>query len=223
MSFRLPPEDFPVLVKLFHLPKPSIKALVKSLQKEPPVLMLQTLAARVSERIKVSPRDAAQLLSVITKLFSAFKKSGLRINEFLVEFRKGLEETREIDLHFDDNKWNEHKPHLIQILRCEKSIGVTSKALSVMTDHARIFTDARILTDIRPVFGSDPNETPGAAVIVHTLKIEHRSDHEPKDFFVALDSVDLSRLDAVVRRAKLKERSLKRFSKRNKVSILEPS
>ena len=215
MSLRFPPEDFPPLVKLFRLPKTSLKALVKFLQKEPPALMLQALTARVSEKIKVSPRDAAQILSVVTNLFSAFKKSGLSINEFLVEFRKALEETREPELHLDDRKWNENKPNLIQILKCEKSIGVTSKALSVMTDHARIFRDARILTDVRPVFSADPNEAPGAAVIIHTLKIEHRADHDNKDFFVALDSVDLNRLDTIVRRAKLKERSLKKSFKRN--------
>ncbi len=222
MPLRLPTEDHPLLVKFFSLPKASVKSLVKFLQREPPALMRETLAARVSKRIKVSPRDASQLLSVVTNFFSAFRKSGLSIEDFLVEFRKALEETREAELHFEGRRWNEHKSYLVQILKCEKSIGVTSKALSVMTDHARIFRDARILTDLRPVFGSNPNEPPDAAVIVHTLKIEHMVDRENKDFFVALDSLDLDRLDKVIRRAKLKERGLKRSFSRNKTSILDP-
>jgi|CXWL01.1.fsa_nt_gi hypothetical protein len=222
MPLRFPIEDRPLLVKFFSLSKTSVRSLVKFLQREPPALMLKTLAARVSQKIKVSPRDASQLLGVVTNFFSAFKNSGLGIEDFLVEFRKALEETGEAELHFEDRRWNEHKTHLVQILKCEKSIGVTSKALSVMTDHARVFRDARILTDLRPVFGPNPNEPPDAAVIVHTLKIEHMADHEHKEFFVALDSLDLDRLEKLVRRAKLKERGLKRSFKHNKTSILEP-
>lgn len=221
MPLRLPQEDWPLLVTLFRLPKASIKALIKSIRREPPALKLQTLAARISQRTNIESRAVSQILVVITKLFSAAKQSGLNVEDFLNEFRKTLEETELPELRFENKQWNEYNRYLVQILQ-SASIGVTSKALSVMTDHARVFRDARILTDLRPVFGQDPRQRLQAGVIVHTLKIDHRADHEEKEFFVALDSVDLDRLESLVRRAKLKEKALKKSSKISGLSILEP-
>jgi hypothetical protein len=126
------------------------------------------------------------------------------------------------ELIFTDDAWSKPKAFIRKILECESSIGVTSKALSVMTDHGRIFRYARILTDCRPVFQSNPTKRPAAAVIVHTLKIGYRADHEEKEFFVALDSLDIVQLEALIKRAKTKEDALKLSLRTSKMPILEP-
>jgi hypothetical protein len=88
-----------------------------------------------------------------------------------------------------------------------------AKAYDVATDHLHVFHTARILTDIRPVFGSASNVEPLGAVITHQLKLDYfeRSGHG--EIYVALDDADLDELEAVVRRARQKGEALRTFLK----------
>lgn len=222
MSLIIPKSDYPALSKLVHLAEATAKSLVKALQKEPPALYLRLLSNRISQKIGISGPETHELLDVIAKLFSSYKKMGWKLDEFLHVLRQTLAEANIPDLTFTEDQWKTRKSFLSKLLECEDSVGVTAKALSVMVDHTRAFRDARILTDFRPVFRSNPNEPPAAAVIIHTLKIEYKADHQDKDFFLALDSMDLDRLAKLVMRAKLKEKALKLSLRPSKILILEP-
>lgn len=222
MSLQIPEQDLPALVNLLRLPKETSRSLIKALQEEPPALLKKNLVSRISKKMKIRQSELIKLMDVIFKFFSGYKKSGLAIEEYLNEFRQTLAETTHPGLTFRDAEWVGQKSFLKKVLVCEDSIGITAKALSVLTDHARTFKDVRILTEFRPVFGSDPTEPPAAAVIFHMLKIEYRADHEENEFFVALDSIDLARLEEVVKRAKLKQLALERSLAPSKITLLEP-
>jgi len=76
------------------------------------------------------------------------------------------------------------------------------KAHDLITEHANVYSRARLFTDIRPVFGDSSKRPPAAAVIVNTLKIEYFDEHaERAAFFVALDRLDLEQLQGVIGRA----------------------
>jgi len=77
-----------------------------------------------------------------------------------------------------------------------------------MLEHEHVWHSARVLTDLRPVFGADPKQAPAAAVIIHNLKIAHQAGREIREFFVALDNQDLRKLQEVLERAVKKEASL---------------
>jgi hypothetical protein len=59
-------------------------------------------------------------------------------------------------------------------LALDDTVGTAAKAGPVLTEHERIFEDARILTDVRPIFHPDLSEKPNAAVIVHMLRLTTR-------------------------------------------------
>lgn len=221
MPLDIPRQDYPVLAELLKLPKETTKSLVKALQEEPPVLFKKTLISRVSEKTQLSRSKLIKLMNIIFKVFATYKRTGLEIDSFLKELRETLAETKFKGLTFRDDQWVERKNFLSKILCCEDSIGVTEKALNVMVDHARIFRNARIITDLRPVFRQDPSKPPAAAVTIHTLKIEYREDNQEKDFFVALDSMDIAQLEKLVARAKLKEVALKNTLSSSTITILE--
>ncbi len=69
---------------------------------------------------------------------------------------------------------------------------------------------SKILSDLRYVFKSDPEEEPYGAVIVHLLKLTYHEDTEHKEFFVAMDDGDLRHLKEVIERAEKKARTLRR-------------
>jgi hypothetical protein len=86
------------------------------------------------------------------------------------------------------------------------------KADDVITDHARIFSTAKVLTDIRPVFGDDLSEPPPAAVIVDMLRIDHFDRKEGKgSYYVALDHADLLKLRNVIDRALEKTKTVQQL------------
>lgn len=85
---------------------------------------------------------------------------------------------------------------------------VAARALDVVNEHPALFVSARILSDLRPVFGSDVDARPSAAVIVHNLRITYSSARRQKQFFVALDAEDLDSLESAISRARRKAKSI---------------
>jgi hypothetical protein len=85
----------------------------------------------------------------------------------------------------------------------------TSKIEQLKGDHPSVFYDAKIITDIRPVFDL-PGDPPVGAIIGHTLKVvchDHGGDH--KELYFALDSEDVESLKKIAERAQQKASSLK--------------
>jgi hypothetical protein len=85
-----------------------------------------------------------------------------------------------------------------------------SKALTIFTDYQRTLHGANILTDMRYVFRSEPEQEPYGAVIAHLLKLSYHEDGGHKEFFVTMDDRDITRLKAVLERAKAKAATLRR-------------
>ena len=88
-----------------------------------------------------------------------------------------------------------------------------SKVEQLKSDHQAIFYDAKILSDIRPLF-DNPDEPPIGAVISHTLKIVfHESGGDHKELYLALDAEDLEVLKKIAKRAESKLASIQSLIK----------
>ncbi|MCX6381767.1 MAG: hypothetical protein NT023_20210, partial [Armatimonadetes bacterium] len=109
--------------------------------------------------------------------------------------------------------------YLKQILSVEQ-IDIIAKATSVLLDHERVYSNARVLTDIRPVFSSDVAIMPTAVLIVHMLKIGYHENGEHKEFYVALDTEDVRKLQETLERATTKDKSLKDLLGQTNLSYL---
>jgi hypothetical protein len=76
-------------------------------------------------------------------------------------------------------------------------------------DGERLYCEAKIISDIRPVFGAKPTARPIGAVVTHMLKCAYHEVGEHREFHVVLDGIDLELLADVVHRALLKDRTLR--------------
>jgi hypothetical protein len=110
---------------------------------------------------------------------------------------------------------------LTRLMSLEQPLGVTSRALDVMTQHKNPLRSSRILSDIRSIFSSGDDPRPVAAVIVHNLRLATMTDGDYFTFTAALDSQDLRSLAAVVARAIKKEESLKGAIQRAGLSYID--
>lgn len=87
-------------------------------------------------------------------------------------------------------------------------LGIAIKSQELSVDHERRFCSARILTDIRPVFGASPSERPVHAIVTHMLKIDYHEGDALKEIFVALGKEDIEDLRRTLDRAEMKAESL---------------
>lgn len=97
-----------------------------------------------------------------------------------------------------------------------------AKTYSLLTEYGNIFLSARIVTDVRPVFGYDVNETPKGALIIHNLHLHYQADEESdhKDIYLALDAADIKSLKEALERAENKEKNLKLLLKGVSLQLL---
>lgn len=89
---------------------------------------------------------------------------------------------------------------------------LTAKAAGIRTAYEHVFADARILTDMRPVFADGEIETPTAGVVVDTLKLDYYGpDGSLRSFYVALDQEDLVNLRDQATRGLKKSKGVRRL------------
>lgn len=127
------------------------------------------------------------------------------------EVAEVLSGSRDLELESEDrDRLAQH----LEMLMEAAGLDAVAKAWDVQTEHDRIFVSARILTDIRPVFGDDADQSPVGAVLVHTLRLRYQQDGDTKAFYLALDSSDLESVQKAVNRATEKAQETSRLVER---------
>jgi hypothetical protein len=110
---------------------------------------------------------------------------------------------------FNDETCTKLSRVLAKLLAIE-GIRASQTAASLLEDHERLFVDARVLTDIRPIFEPDAGVPPKSAVVIHNLKLAvYSTDHQ--EIYLALDNADLDSLIETLQRAKAKGEQLRVF------------
>lgn len=117
------------------------------------------------------------------------------------------EENDRLEWVNSEEVFNRFKERLTRLLSIDR-LKLIAKTNDVITQNARTYTRARIISDIRPVFGEDLENLPQVAVIVHLLKISYIKDDEGQEFVVALDTSDIQQLIDTLERAKQKTERL---------------
>lgn len=110
--------------------------------------------------------------------------------------------------------------NLRKIINTNTALDLTAKVTLIKNDHPHAYSNAKIYTDMRPVFSRSDMEIRGA-VIIHTLKLSYQDGQEGKDFFVALDQTDLLSLRESVEKAERKEAALRKYSSLKELQLYE--
>ena len=76
---------------------------------------------------------------------------------------------------------------------------ITSKAIDLMTENQKIFVNAKIYQDIRPIF--DNNDSVIGSVVIHNLKIRFKEDDSIKEMYLSLDDNDLDKVISSFKKA----------------------
>jgi len=218
MAITIPDSHKGPLKKLALMPPKRRKSLIRALQKAPKLLHVHGLTSRVSEQSGLDENDVSAWIRMLASMYLAFAVLDESFANRVAEAAEGLVRDESPKRRLDRKRF---AADLIELLSCHSSLGVTAKALDVRSEYGSVFHSARIITDIRPVFGPDVEGSPLAAAVVHTLRITYRERDSDKDFYVALDARDLHDLRSLVDRATEKEVSLRSQLEKTDMDYLE--
>ena len=106
-------------------------------------------------------------------------------------------------------------------LLAKPSVQGLAKIEDLATGQGRQFRDARILIDLRPVFGSDVSDEPEQFVLMHTLKLQYADGGIDREFHVSMTLEDLKRLEGLLARERQKLSSVTRLIRQVGGSIID--
>jgi hypothetical protein len=173
------------------------------------------MAAHIGPLVStIPPDDLKQILNALFSLSAVRVLSKVPVQSFLTDVGDSLQRKKgDVDLVV-------LKSRLEKLLQADALI-VGAKASAIQREHPNVFVNARILTDLRPVFGDGPESLRGA-VVVHMLKLTCIRSNEPEEFFFALDDGDLDALQKTIGRAETKSKTLRAFMRGTSLSSIDP-
>ncbi len=156
----------------------------------------------------VNVAEFGQIAESLAGLYMARSVQDMPADDFLEQVCDAMETLPDETLQLPHSEREPFKDKL-RILLSSEAFAVIAKAYDLATEE-RTFCSSRILTDLRPVFGSRVEDGPQAMVVMHTLRLTfHEAHKKHEEFFVVLDADDLKQLNKQIDRAERKAEALR--------------
>jgi hypothetical protein len=198
--------------KLAQLKPGSFSRLVKVLESSELSLELKPTVDAACVAIPSEPKaDLNEILASIYSL-AAFAigsgdsvddiSSAVAANVITAEEREGSQSSKKLAQALSKR--------LMAVLNVQ-NLHVAAKAAGLLVAYPKVFTGARLMTDLRPIFDSEQGDRLIAGIRTHHLRIEYFENGQPEFFYVALDDMDVAMLKDVMDRALKKSEALGSF------------
>lgn len=206
---KIPDRYLSGLETIISLTDEKVGELLSALQDAPPKILPPILSQSIAPKVQSIPiNDLTSIIDTLLSLYYTKLHHDSSPEEMAEDIFMAADESYIGELESFTSGREQLKTRLTKLLSVP-SLDILSKALVVLRSNEKVFHDARIITDIRPVFGLDPEQLPAAAVILHMLNITYHHEGDIKELYIACDTDDLESLREVINRADLKAESLK--------------
>lgn len=196
------------LAKLGSLPDESFEKLRGALEKLPPMASASQISGQAGSAVSGVPAgDIEKILKSVCSLYAIRINYRVQPQRVASDVAKSLMSTTEAkDADVDPQKLELRLKTLLEV----ESLSYAAKATSLRGDFSCIFCDAKVITDLRPVFGK-AEERPLGALITNILKLEYHEQGDHKELYFALSLDDIASLKKALERAETKNASLSEF------------
>jgi hypothetical protein len=213
VPLSIPRQHRAPLKRLYELTADDPRPLIELLESLPEFTPTPELRSRIEELWpRLTPREARDVVLALVSL--AAQRDRWQADEL------GRRVSESPDLSIPDNGRERFGALISQLVEI-KVLATTAKALAVMMRQEHVYRDARIMTDVRPIFGDDPAIRPSGAVILHTLSLEHYTSGRRETLNVSMEAGDLRALKSAVDRATRKAKSLTDVVESSGLSLFE--
>lgn len=199
---------------LAHLAKQrgNLGAVADATSKLEPGIRLSDAARTVGKAAGIPPQDAARIFWTIQNL----QRLKMRLRQDTGELLRTMTATFESEA---PEAWKEENlegwrkalsaiAEFLDTVQHDHPLAIARKAEQLGTEHQNLFMDARILTDLRPVF-SAAGDIIHESLVIQTLLIDYHDGAEPRRVALALDARDIAQLRRLCERAEAKASTLK--------------
>jgi len=198
---------------IISLSDDDLSNVIKVFKESSVVLNVREFNQKLTDKIDfLQPLEAKNLVDALGSLYELRLELDISSEEFVDEIVSAIIEDTEKPLELLPDNFDKFKERLFQLLNIE-SLSLRTKAANLIVDNQIIFRDAKLISDIRPIFGTDVEDLPIGTVLVHTLKIDYIENEFPKNFHIALDDKDVEKLITLLKRTQLKAESLRKLVK----------
>lgn len=207
---KIPAEHEAPLARLATMQEAEFSAFRTALTQCAPSISIDDLAMRVTRRAMLDENDdASGLIEVLVGMYVAIDQNEETIEEFVAEACEGARDADSDALKSIDNL-GPLSARLIDLLSLHKPIGVSAKALDVITESAHLWCRGRVITDLRPVFIANSVD-PAAVVVMHSLRITYHAGPATgtKSRYIDFETSDLLDLKKLIDRAIEKDKRLR--------------
>lgn len=210
MSLMIPKEYAPGLAALAALSDSEVFSFTKVLSEIPDTAHRpKEIAAFVAGRLpEFLPDKVDELVRALHSLYQARAATEGLIDQFVDDLADAVASsgTQELASVTADRSHFVEKMHKLLSI---DGLSFLAKTNLLKAEHERLFHDAKILTDLRPVFHA-PDEAPVDMIVEYTLKIIfHDGTRHHREIYMAIDAEDIARLKKAIDRAEKKAISLK--------------
>ncbi len=208
------------LLRLLHLSQEQMQQLYDAVKAAHPTLTISAFSRQVASMSKVDEDIVREIIWAVGGLYYVSFATSRSVRDVAQDIRLELE-SADSDVALHEGDLDELEKRLMMLLELHASLGVTTKARMLVGRHEPVFLDAQVVSDIRPVFGENPEEPPLAAVVLHRLRISYRDGEQEKDFSVVLETQEIADVRTALNRADLKAKSLLALLESAGVPIIE--
>lgn len=214
------PERYHLGLTLFiELEDEVIEEILASLEKNiSPLVEIEKINHTVANQVtQLDVKQSQKIIDFILSLYGLFTEteSDFYPQEFVDSLLEFLRTSQEFSEKFTEFQLQRFNKRLLRVIEQGGVLSILFKAANVILEQERIFLKARVISDIRPIFDRDLEKGFSSATIVHTLKLEYRQANNSKEFFVALDSIDIKQLQEQLNRAEKKAEFLRQLIQKN--------
>lgn len=219
------PEEYRVgFTVLRSLKNDQVQQLVSALNEVQPVRSRRGLHASVASKVEgIEYADLSEALDALTSLFGLREDMSTSTLELVEVISDAIDQSGFGDLGFSGEEDRRSFENLLTRILEIESFELAAKAISLVYEQDHIVHGTpRVLTDMRPIFSSDPAEmSVHGAMVTYTLRIEYHERARIQELFLALNAEQVDELITTLERARSKAEKLKQFLQESPIRYVE--
>jgi hypothetical protein len=218
---RLPSRYKTALAHVSSLSDDAMSSVIAAFEKIQPSVLDRDFPEKIAHKVQgISHEEGRTLLDALLSLYILKSNSAKSVKEVSLDVTQTLATDNAADFFPNQQVAERFQDRLVKLLSID-AVEVCAKATGLRGEYEKIYGSARLLTDVRPIFGDDIDSSPIGVLVTHNLKIEFLESGQQREIFVALDSKDVEELIEVLNRAKSKELTLKRILSSCGLNVLD--
>lgn|GEM_PF-4994271 len=170
---------------------------------------------------EVPENDVQRFLETLYSLYKFRSHSDVPIDQFVADLSEAIKESENKEIRTSNPDELAVLKSKLKSLLTVRALSILSKAHGLRRDFQSIFSDAKIISDVRPVWDGNVKDPPEGVVITQTLKLEYFHIGGAGELYLYMDKEDVELLISVLTRAQEKMATLESLAKKGWMKILD--